>query len=263
MKLMGPTLKTVGDWNAQIDIPLNNALAASIDLTGRSGRDACQHAMILMAKSAAVLTKQSKALRPIVRNPDDGWKTDGRKAPWGVMKYSGDQDPKFVPIFRTGEYGRVRFIDKKTYEITYINSGTGEVFSRTQYEQQPGLSIKTDKRRKIPRHGLAKKSWMWGLSGLPKHPRIEDPIPGVAQLNEYLSGNSCGLILTNKLRYINKATPSGLEETVARKASNQIMAQAAKRLEDRFGVMVPRLAASKARRKQKTLPEAYKQGALL
>jgi hypothetical protein len=34
-------------------------------------------------------------------------------------------------------------------------------------------------------------------------------------------------------------------------------------MEKMFGVTIPRLAASKTRKRVKTLPEAYKQGALL
>jgi hypothetical protein len=215
MKLMGPTLKTVGDWNAQIDIPLNNALAASIDLTGRSGKAACEHAMILMAKSSRTATKQSPKKRPLQK--------EGRKT--------------FITLYNS----------KSQYKKFYRFGKDDEDFKRARF---------------IRNRGIAKRSWMWGVGKLLKANPFK-PIPGVATLDEMLSSSGCGLILTNRLKYINSAAPAGLEEMVARKASDQIMAQAAKKMEKMFGVTIPRLAASRAKRRVKTLPEAYKQGAML
>ena len=54
-------------------------------------------------------------------------------------------------------------------------------------------------------------------------------MPGVASLKEYYGRMHAGMVLTNKLNYITKITPAGLEKDAAKKASNQIMAQVAKK----------------------------------
>lgn len=230
------TLKMVGDWRKEVGVPLRDALAVSMNICGRTGEEACKHAIILMAQSARAITKQSPKLRPIVKNPDPRYKTDARRAPFGVYAYKGrgNQSRKyFKPIYRTGEFGRVRFLDKNTLEIKYINTFSGKVHRADRYEQVPGLSIKTDKRRNIGRRGLAKQAWMYGLSqlgGPHESEKVKDASSVRAIRGDYLSG----YIKSNLLDYITKILPAGWEKTVELRAGNKIMKQAQMKLERQF-----------------------------
>jgi hypothetical protein len=65
---------------------------------------------------------------------------------------------KFVPIYRTGEYGRVRFLDKKTGQMRW-RSTKGKLAKEVNFDQglEGNPNIKNDKRRIIKRAGLARK----------------------------------------------------------------------------------------------------------
>lgn len=215
------TFKAVGDWSAQMDVPISNALAAIVDMTGRSGRQACGMAMVYMARSARAMTPQSKRKR----------------------KTGSDRYGEYVVIDRTQSSGN-----------SYKLHSWHETFGGFRYAFEAAKYIRN--------RGLAKRSWFWGLKGLRQS---EDdgsaPIPNVVTLAEVLSRDGAGYILTNRLSYITKITPADLSDQVARKASNQIMAQAAKGLERRMGVEVPRLAAQRQKRAERKLQQAWRQAA--
>ena len=206
---MSASIKAVGDWSKKMEIPLSNAIAATAELTGRSGRQACEQAMILMARSARARTDQSKKKRRI--------ETGARKS-------------KYVDIYQQRRENPRRFYKASANESMWEN-------------------VRTIKER-----GLAKRSWFWGLSGLRRAPQAKGrKIAGVTELHEFISRDSNGLILTNKLKYIHEVTPAGLARIVAQKASTQIMGTAARAMERKFSVEVPRLAA---RRKVKATQKA-------
>ena len=236
------TLKTIGNWRKEIEIPLDTALAVSMDITGRTGEQACRHAMILMAHSARAKTRKSPKLRKIVKNPDERWKTDRRRAPFGVMVYRNGKEV-FKPIFRTGEYGSIRFFDKKSaswFDRSGPNGNTWNKIASGADVANPELvvpGIKTDKRRNIGRSGLAKDSWLWSLSQLGGRGRAKHrPIAGVNTLRTITSPKVNGYVLTNKLRYIThkNAMPAGWQKMVEVSAANKIMAQARSKLEGKW-----------------------------
>jgi hypothetical protein len=113
----------------------------------------------------------------------------------------------FVPIYRTGEYGRIRFKDKKTLEIKYINSATGKVYKADTFDQTPELSIKTDKRRKIGRSGLAKQSWTRLMQRMATG-GITNAM-GVPYLGTVQWRGSSEVAIMNRLKYIRKALQGG------------------------------------------------------
>jgi hypothetical protein len=214
-----------------MDVPIANAIAASIELTGRSGKQEVTRAMILMARSARAATKQSAKKRKVKK----------------------DQYGEYIEPL--GEYSQ-----KKIYKWQ-----VGPNRRQSESETRPNvLQFKTwEDVQTIRNRGLAKRSWFWGLEGLNKAPAAErKPIPGTVELQEFLSSSGCGLVLTNRLGYIFEAAPRNVAEIAAQKASTQIMRSAAKTLERKFGVTVPRLAASKTKARQKTLPEVWQQGGL-
>jgi hypothetical protein len=140
--------------------------------TGRSADQALQYASGKFLASCSASAKPGSKLRKVIANPlfkaaDSGAdarkaalsaKSDMRRARFGVMKYSQKAPPKFTPIYRTGEYGRVRFLDKKSGQIRW-RSKKGTLQKEVNFDQgiEGNASIKNDKRRVIKRAGLARK----------------------------------------------------------------------------------------------------------
>jgi len=258
------TLKTIDDWSKQIEVPLSNALSASVEMLGWSGYKACEKAIVYMAKSAGAMTTISPKFRPVVENPfligADGKRHRRAKhaAKWGYYSYGSNGQKTFVPILG---------VDYAPYIIQFKSATTGEMLQKDLrtgkvHRFRPGLKggivtskseAKKDERLIIRNRGLAKRSWMWGLKGF--HDRKQ--IPGVQDIETVLGENECGIVLTNKLSYMTKITPSNLQEEVARRATNSIMHQAAVAVERKFSVEVPRLAAERMRKQKKDLKSVF------
>ena len=140
--------------------------------TGRSAADAVAYASGRFLQSCSAAAKPGVKLRKVISNPlfkasdssSDSRKAaraakgDMRRARFGVMKYQQGKPAKFVPIYRTGEYGRVRFLDKKTGQMRW-RSTKGKLAKEVNFDQglEGNPSIKNDKRRVIKRAGLARK----------------------------------------------------------------------------------------------------------
>jgi hypothetical protein len=214
---MTDALKIVGNWNDRIEVTLASALAASIEITGRSGKEACDHAIILMAKSSRNKTPQGKSKRPVNDNPD--FRHLLKKPQYKTVRMSGKSMPDYYRF--TADKLRQPASGKRV-QVLFANERT--------------------RIAKIGNVGLAKRSWTWGLSQ-----RLGKPeIAGIAERIELVGDKLCGIILRNKLSYLLSIMPSGWEQSVQSSATNVIMAQAAKRLEREFGIEIPR-AASKQR----------------
>jgi len=193
---------------------------------GKSRVDAMGQAGYYIARSLGASTKMAPKMRPIVKNPDERYKTDHRRAPFGVFKYDGNGNKRFVPIYRTGEFGQIRFFDKKSMAWFQREKG-----SKGKWERLPSgpdaanpevtvPGIKTDKRRVIGRRGLAKQSW----KGLQKRTKYGGVV-GAMGVNGIASATygpaKISLRLRNELRYIRKAIKGGesaLNNVVARAA---------------------------------------------
>jgi len=145
---------------------------------GKSPFDAVNWAGYFITRSMAAATKTSPKLRPIVKNPDPrafnkkgGKKRDNRFSMYGVNRWDKDSNQYFQPIFRTGEFGKIRFIDKKTAEWLVWDKVTGEVHKQ-QWETGTGdfqiAGIAQSKKRNIGRSGLAKQAWKWAQSNTRK-----------------------------------------------------------------------------------------------
>tara|TARA_B100001013_G_C24559897_1_gene422059 strand:- start:22 stop:729 length:708 start_codon:yes stop_codon:yes gene_type:complete len=207
------TLEPAGDWNLEIKGSLTNALYVSIAILGRTGEEACRHALILMAQSARKLTVKSRKNRRVQRDPT----------------FKGEN--RFVEVYRKGSAAPSRLF-------------------KFRFDGNSGASIPGtwDKAKLIGNAGLAKRSWFWGLSTLKgkgkRHgARINSvsksiagmtqakPIAGVATVSKISTRNTGGYILDNSLGYITDALPAGWEGTIERRAGNRIMAMAKKRME--------------------------------
>lgn len=182
---------------------MQNALAESIVVIGRTGEEACKHAIILMAQSARVIAKQSRARRPIRRDAT------------GIKKLKG---APYVEVWK-----QESSTPKKVFKFQFDMAASGK--SRLEGTWEKAQIIKNK--------GLAKRSWMWGLAALGGKGESR-AIPGASRIFSVTGETICGYIKQNKLAYIEKAMPAGWEQIVEMRAANRIMAQAARTLERRW-----------------------------
>lgn len=211
---------------------------------GQSLKASVMRAAIYVAKSLSASTKIAPKLRRVVENPDKRYKTDHRRAPFGVMRYNPDGTQYFKPIYRTGEYGKLRFFDKKSAAWFKRDRTTGA----GKWEKLPSgpdianpdifvPGIMTDKRRKIGRRGLAKKAWTWAASNMWKGGRATlfgmIDLMGVRVFNHV---DNPGVQITNRLRYATAAFKDGMDAperalgNAARKMAHNITEAASKKL---------------------------------
>lgn len=202
---MNVDIQMVGSWKAQVHQMMQNALAESIVIMGRTGDEACKHAIILMAQSARAIAKQSRARRPILKDQS----LHGAQY---VETYKQRQSkPSRVYKFKFGVHANANSRLEGTWQQAQI----------------------------IKNKGLAKRSWMWGLAALGGKGESR-AIPGTSRLFSVTGETVCGYIKQNKLAYIEKAMPAGWEQIVELRAANKIMAQAARTLERKWQVAMNR-----------------------
>ena len=184
---------------------------------GKSFKDSLQWGGALLVRSLAASTKQvpKSQIRPIVRNPDDRWKTDRRRAPFGVMKYK-DGKQVFLPIFRGGEFGRRRFYDPRTvswFEHYGPQKNTWRKVASGPDPANPEIivpGIMTDKRRNIPRKGFAKRAWGWLGKQMRRGGMIRvDGVPDLGYV-KWTGGTADPTVtIVNRVNYADKALKGG------------------------------------------------------
>jgi len=196
-------IQMVGDWRKQMDDwLLKDTLAVSMNVMGRTGEEACQHAMILLAESARATAIKSPKRRKIMND----------FSPTGRHKSGVSDQFDYVNVYKQGHPDRIRLF-KFAFDPKSGNRLTGS----------------WEKAQHIANSGLAKRSWMWGLNRIGGHPD-SSPIPGASKFYSILGDKQCGYIKEDKLVYIQKAMPAGWEREVESRANNKIMAQAEKKM---------------------------------
>lgn len=197
-----------------------------------------------ITRSLSASTKVAPKLRKVVRNPDERWKTDRRRAPYGVMRFAKDGSQYFRPIFRTGEYGKIRFYDKKS--MSWFEHFRGD----PHWERLPSgpddagniaPGIMTDKRRNIGRRGLAKKSWQFTSRSMRGGVSASRPVgvydvPVTASVRWYGGNDDPTLLIENYLRYINKAFKTSGDQEV-----RSVTARAADAMRNRIEAELARM----------------------
>lgn len=180
-----------------------------MDVTGRTGEEACRHALILMAQSASRMTKAARKNRKVQR----------------------DEHGSYVENFRYVESGRVSSRGQKLYKWMFQdqNEGGSEAIIPGTWENA----------KRIGHRGMAKRSWMWGLGRLGRKRQAREFRQGY-KLSVIRGKDHSGYIYANHLSYVEKAMPAGWESAVKRLAGNKIMAQARKRLEGQWKRAVER-----------------------
>jgi hypothetical protein len=168
-------------------------------------------------------------LREIVHNPDERWKRDARRAPYGVMKLFQDKPPKFIPIYRTGEYGSVRYfgLDNGTW-LVRKNKTSWEHRPASEYSSNMNIAmkspnVKTNPKRKIARAGFAKKSWRYLQMRTARGGYII--VDGIPRMGEVVvSGGSADptLRITNRVSYVSKILTGSIDSAMAAAARGMI-----------------------------------------
>lgn len=186
---------------------LSRVMALRAKLLKEDAEKTVSYTAWFIGKAAGAATKVAPKLRPIVKNPNKQAKTDRRFAPYGVTRYRRDGSTYFQPIYRTGEFGRVRFIDKESLQVRYRSKFSGKIISEYETAQAPGLSIKSDKRRVIGRRGLARDSWRWIIGDLGHAPgqTWNQKKAAYYGVTKALQQSEPTITLTNKLNYADQA----------------------------------------------------------
>jgi hypothetical protein len=188
---------------------------------GKDLKQSVQWGGILLAKSLVAATKVSAKLRPIIKRPrwDKNYsraKNDSRFAPFGVKRWDKDGKKYFKPIYRTGEFGKIRFFDKKTASW-YDRSGGSGKWRKLQsgYDvANPEIlvpGIKSDKRRIIGRRALAKKTWQWAARYMSSSGSTSIMnVPDIASIQWGGERDNPSVTITNRIRYMDKAMKGGM-----------------------------------------------------
>jgi hypothetical protein len=193
---MEVTLKITDNWEMKVNSALDAALATSINVVGRTGYEACRHAMILMMQSARALAKQAPKNRKTMRDEKGQY----------VEFYASTK--KQTGSYRAGEF-------TKFYKWAFDDGSI------------PGT---WEDIRRIGNRGLAKRSWMWGANKLRGKSGSKE-MSGASDLYTVARNNVGGFVKVNRLNYILKTMPAGWAQTVESRAANKIMAQARIKLE--------------------------------
>lgn len=197
---MQTVFKMVGDWNKTMKTTMDMALNASITVYGRTAEQAVKHAVIRMAIAAKARTPKSRERRKVL----------------------SDKNGKYVEAWRQGYRNPFKLHKWKFYSTK--NHRGDEGFNATGWE----------KAQIIKNRGLAKRSWMWGLSkwGAPTDQRKE--ISGTSEVFFRKADRVVTAVKRNKLGYIDVIMPGGWAKEAEQAAANIIMKQAQMKMERDF-----------------------------
>lgn len=207
------TIKTIGDWNRDIAVTLDRAVQVSTDIFKRSAEQAVKHAVILMAQSLS--SKGGNALTPTAK-PRREIKTD-RKG-------------EYVEIYRQGSSE-----PKKVYKWFYskVHDSWGNLKQVSNFTGASMDDAGWEKAQVIKNAGLSRKSWMWGLGQWGGKGETQ-PVSDAYEVSFSKTSEKVEAIKRNKLGYITKIMPANWAEEAASRASNKIMAQAARKMEAQY-----------------------------
>lgn len=204
---------------------LSIALRVSRDVWGRNAMQATKHMLIVMAQSMGAMTKQSPKRRPV--------KTDNHGS--------------YVERWKNGtvrkDYKWMHSEERQAAQISSMKATWGKVYkSRLLGSWESAQAIRN--------RGLAKRSWLWGLSsikgdvaGFTGAGSHRPPIAGVVQAHSINAQGVIGHILTNRLSYINATIPPNYQQIAESKAINKVMKQAEMKMVREFEREIGRVAA--------------------
>ena len=216
------SIKMVGDWRKEVGVPLRDALAVSMDICGRTGEQACKHAIILMAESARARARQAPKNRKAQQDPS--------------VRGKGGQ---YVDVWNQG---RPRPTRRYRFQFSEESWESARVIYNRGLAQRSWM------------WGLAKLGARTGGQ--------RAPIRGASRVWTLRKTGVSGYIKENRLDYIQKAMPAGWESLVALAATNKIMAQARNKLDARWRRELgkPRRGKKEPSTDQAVLAEYFKGG---
>ena len=261
------------EMSIQIDQSSVNRVAKAIDyytlMMGRTVESGVHSMASFVCKSLGADVKKAPEKRPIVRNPfweqraseiemeriegmkgnrGGRWKvnmkkfrqSDKRRAQFGVWKYKQNKPRVFVPIYRTGEYGNVRFVDKKTGQDLRFASQPTFRLSKSAVIQEAGFTqnnVENNPKRIIGRRGMGKASFGWLAKGA--------TFNNGGSVNNFFGGHGASLsvavggkyadtsiTINNRLTYITEALKGGQQDVNAAvgRATNAMFGYVNKRM---------------------------------
>lgn len=198
-------IKTVGDWRKQVDVKMKDVLGATMETTGRSLAQITKQAIILMARSARTLTKQSPKKR----------------------KLRKDSHGEYITIYKEDESAsslyKFRFLEKKATQLATWGHNRGMLKGTWEQAQI------------IKNRGLAKRSWFFSLPDVFGGEKARKPMRGVGYLKKILTDKVGGFILVNRLDYLPKILPAGWLQVVENNVKKQLLYKAEQKLLRQWG----------------------------
>jgi hypothetical protein len=164
-------------------------------------------------------------------------KTDARRAPFGVFKFRPSGERYFKPIYRTGEYGKIRFFDKKSFSWFQRSKGSNRWESLPSgpdvaNPEAVAPGIMSDKRRTIGRRGLAKKVWQWAGTRMANGGTASFfNVPDVASIKVSGGESNPTIRISDNLRYAESALKPGAISSVMEKAARNMAFNIEKQIE--------------------------------
>ncbi len=205
-----------------VDVQVNTAdvsrLMAQIDRArgqlGKGMKEAMQWGGIMLAKSLAARTIVSKKNRDVVKMPiqrvTKAGAVDSRYAKFGVKRWiRGSQVVKPLAGYGKGGYTRYKSISE----------------------------AKKDRRVKIGRRGLAKKSWGWAANNMVTGGTTSMMgVPDVASINWSGGYTNPTVRITNRLRYMEHALDGGFSavQSALDAAANKMEHEITRKVEAAF-----------------------------
>jgi len=193
----GASLRMLSDWNKDIGVALEDAFRVSMDVMGRTGEEACKHALILMAESAGAMTPKAPTSRPVQK----------------------DRFGEYIENWRQGDN-----TPQRLYKWMFGMGGKNN---------RKGIGGEWANAKKIGNRGLGARSWMWGLGKLGAHVESRE-ISGTSRVYSIHHDKVNGYIKENALSYIVAIMPGGWEAGVETRAGNKIMGQYRDKMEKQW-----------------------------
>jgi hypothetical protein len=208
---------------------------------GKTPEKAVEIGASFVVKALHAASKLSAKLRPVVKNKDPRAGKDNRVDLFGVWRLRQKGGPKWVPIYGTGEFGRIRYLSKKKA----IDRRTGIEMDMGAGEFEfPGLMA--SKKRVIGHRGLAARMWAMASRKIGKgympteNDYIGERIAATLLTVQTTGGDDASMRLHNGLSYALKAFRSGGRATVdnaMRRAANNMRKYAERQTGEKFNEM--------------------------
>ena len=196
------TLKTLGEWDREVGVPLDTTLRVLIETTNKTGEEAVSNCIVKMAQAVRKMTPKAKKNRTAQKD----------------VRLAGSE---YVDVYnQNGANGST-----KLYRFRFSDKANAR-------DRLPGT---WEQAKRIGNAGMAQRSWFWGIRGLPGAPYAMGgkPYPGVAKLITLRGRGEMvfGQVLENRLAYITQIIPADYEAQAVRSVGNQVLGQYAAKME--------------------------------